>query len=104
MAKSFYFNIDNVSHPSFQDLEYDPFYQDFGPLNLGKTWKYVTELEKLLKHPDYTKNMIYHYTSLDYAKVANSAFLMGAFQVILFFFRSSYWVIPPTRPLCHSNK
>ena len=64
-----------------QDLEYDPFYQDFGPLNLGKTWKYVTELEKLLKHPQYLKNTIYHYTSLDFAKAANAAFLMGAFQV-----------------------
>ena len=60
---------------------YEPFYKDFGPLNLGKTWKYITELEKLVKHPDYEKNQIYHYTSTDYDKVANSAYLMGAFQV-----------------------
>lgn len=54
---------------------------DFGPLNLGKTWKYVSELEKLVSHPNYKKNKIYHYTSVDQAKAANAAFLMGAFQV-----------------------
>lgn len=64
-------------------MEYEPFYQDFGPLNLGKTWKYVTELEKLLRHPDYLTNQIYHYTSTDYAKCANSAYLMGAYQIII---------------------
>ena len=51
--------------------------------NLGKTWKYVTELDKLLKMPDFSSNKIYHYTSTDFAKAANSAFLMGAFQVLL---------------------
>jgi cell division cycle 14 len=43
----------------------------------------VTELDKLLKHPDYSSNIIYHYTSTDYAKAANSAYLMGAFQIII---------------------
>jgi len=27
-----------------QDLTYDNFNEDFGPLNLAKTWKYVSEL------------------------------------------------------------
>ena len=52
---------------------------DFGPLNIGKTYKYVSELDKLLQHPNYKKNKIFHFTSLDSAKAANSAFLMGAF-------------------------
>lgn len=52
-------------------------------MNLGKTWKYATELDKLLKLPDYSTNKIYHYTSTDYAKAANSVFLMGAFQIII---------------------
>ncbi len=30
----------------------------------------------------YTKYKIYHYTSLDYAKQANAAFLMGCFMII----------------------
>jgi hypothetical protein len=52
---------------------------DFGPLNLGKMTKYVSELEKLLAHPNYKKNKIYHFTSTDNSKAANAAFLMGAF-------------------------
>jgi cell division cycle 14 len=35
LPNSFYFNVDH-------DLVYQPFYADFGPLNLGKTWKYIT--------------------------------------------------------------
>lgn len=27
-----------------QDLEYEPFYQDFGPLNIAKTYRYAIEL------------------------------------------------------------
>lgn len=55
---------------------------DFGPLNLGKMWKYVSELEKLISHPNYKKNKIYHFTSTDNNKALNAAFLMGAFQVL----------------------
>jgi hypothetical protein len=50
---------------------------------LGKTWKYITELEKLLAHPDYKANQIYHFTSLQPEKAANSAMLICAFQVVL---------------------
>ena len=35
----------------FQDLVYEPFFADFGPLNLGNTYRFVTELEHLLKDP-----------------------------------------------------
>jgi hypothetical protein len=65
-----------------QDLVYQPFYADFGPLSLGKTWKYITELEKLLNQETLKKTHLYHYTSTDSAKCANAAYLMGAFQVL----------------------
>jgi cell division cycle 14 len=58
---------------------YEPFFADFGPLNLGHTYRFVTELEKLLSDPTYSKYAIYHYTSLDSGKRANAAYLMGAF-------------------------
>ncbi len=83
ITNSFYFNIDEVQFSIIKDLDYQPFYLDFGPLNLGKAWKYVSELEKLISIPDYKKNKIYHYTSTENAKSANAAFLMGAFQVRL---------------------
>ena len=64
-------------------MVYEPFFADFGPLNLGMTYRFVTELEKLVTDSTYSKYLIYHYTSLDSAKKANAAYLMGAFQVIV---------------------
>lgn len=61
---------------------YQPFFADFGPLDMGKTYRFVTELEKLLKEPKFLKYKIYHYCSVDSAKRANAACLMGAFQVM----------------------
>lgn len=74
-GQAFFFCIDD-------DLVYQPFFKDFGPLNLGNTYRFVSELEKLLNNKDYSKSKIIHYTSLDVAKRANAAYLMGAFQVI----------------------
>jgi len=74
--KAFFFCID-------QDLKYVPFFSDFGPLNLAQTYRFVTELQKLLENPSFNESPIYHYTSLDTANRANAAFLMGAFQVIV---------------------
>lgn len=75
-GQAFFFCIDD-------DLVYQPFFKDFGPLNLGNTYRFVTELEKLISNKDYAKSKIIHYSSLDVAKRANAAFLMGAFQVIV---------------------
>ena len=47
------------------------------------TYRFVTELEKLVSDNSYSKYLIYHYTSLDCAKRANAAYLMGAFEVII---------------------
>jgi cell division cycle 14 len=48
---------------------------------LGKTWKYVTELEKLMSNPDYKASQIYHFTGIKPEKAANAAFLVCAFTV-----------------------
>ena len=63
----------------YKDLVYEPFYADFGPLNLGMTFRFVTELDKLISGDAYKNYMIFHYTSLDSAKRANAAFLMCAY-------------------------
>jgi len=62
---------------------YEPFFADFGPLDLGKVHLFCQELEKLIKDESYKSYKIYHYTSLDYAKQSNAAFLMGAFMIII---------------------
>lgn len=75
-GKAFFFNIDDA-------LVYRPFFKDFGPLNLASTYRFVVELEKLMNNPDYKSSKIIHHTSLDVAKRANAAYLMGAYQVII---------------------
>ena len=40
------------------------------------------ELSKLYYDPSYKKAKIYHYSSENFKKKANAAYLMGAFQVI----------------------
>ena len=72
-SKASYFCIDN-------NLEYEPFYEDFGPLNLAMTHKFVMELGKIMKKQSHK---IYHYTSTDQDKRANAAYLMGAYLVIV---------------------
>jgi cell division cycle 14 len=62
---------------------YEPFAFDFGPLDLGKVHLFCKELEKLINDKQYSNYKIYHYTSLDYSKQTNAAFLMGAFMIII---------------------
>ena len=71
-TKALYFCIDEV-------LVYEAFFQDFGPLNLAMTHKFVLEVKKIMSKQ---KNKIYHYTSLNRKKQANAAYLMGAYLVI----------------------
>ena len=73
---AYYFCIDS-------DLVYEPFCNDFGPLNLGMVFHYCRELDKLMKTQAYSSFRIYHYTSWDAVKRVNSAFLVGAFQVLV---------------------
>ena len=74
-SKAFYFCIDD-------HLVYEAFFDDFGPLNLAQTHKYCMEVDKIMQNPDFKKHKIYHYTSLDFKKRANAAYLMGAYLVI----------------------
>jgi cell division cycle 14 len=60
-----------------------PFHSDFGPVILGKTYRYFKELQKLLSNPDFAGSKVFHYTKNQYDKRANSAYLMGAFQVVV---------------------
>lgn len=67
--------------PITQDLEYDAFYEDFGPLNLSKVWKYTSEVQKIMKDEKFQDNIFYHQTASDYKKNTNAAFLICAAQV-----------------------
>jgi cell division cycle 14 len=73
-ADTHYFCIDN-------DLVYENYYSDFGPLNLGCVYKYCKILNDKLKHY-LNKQVIVHYTSIDPKKKANTAFLLGCYGVL----------------------
>mmetsp|Transcript_59907 Transcript_59907/g.175085 ORF Transcript_59907/g.175085 Transcript_59907/m.175085 type:complete len:533 (+) Transcript_59907:293-1891(+) len=70
-----YFSID-------EDLVYQPFCSDFGPLNLGMVYQYCKHLAAKLDQLDLKGRHIVHVCSTDCHKRANSAFLMCAYQVI----------------------
>ncbi|KAK6179388.1 hypothetical protein SNE40_011761 [Patella caerulea] len=74
-AHTHYFCVD-------EELIYENFYADFGPLNLAQLYRYCCKLNKKLKSFSLAKKKIIHYTSFDARKRANAAFLIGAYAVI----------------------
>ncbi|XP_047473611.1 dual specificity protein phosphatase CDC14C-like isoform X2 [Penaeus chinensis] len=74
-ANTHYFSIDD-------ELVYESFYADFGPLNLAMLYRYCQKLNKKLKSLSLAKKKIVHYTTLDPQKRANAAFLIAAYAII----------------------
>ncbi|XP_055990840.1 dual specificity protein phosphatase CDC14B isoform X7 [Sorex fumeus] len=70
-----YFSIDN-------ELEYESFYADFGPLNLAMIYRYCCKINKKLKTVTMIRKKIIHFTGSDQKKQANAAFLIGCYMVI----------------------
>ncbi|XP_053928915.1 dual specificity protein phosphatase CDC14A isoform X2 [Cuculus canorus] len=65
-----------------EELVYENFYGDFGPLNLAMLYRYCCKLNKKLKYFSLSRKKIVYYTSFDQQKRANAAFLVGAYAVI----------------------
>ena len=70
-----YFCIDD-------DLVYENFYADFGPLNLSMLYHYCTRLNRKLSSQSLAKKKIVHYTTTDGQKRANAAYLIASYAVI----------------------
>lgn len=73
-ADAYYFCVDN-------ELVYENYYSDFGPLNLGCVYTYCKLLNEKFKQY-LNKKSIIHYTSIDPKKKANAAFLIGCYGVL----------------------
>lgn len=71
-----YFSIDH-------ELVYEPFFADFGPLNLGMTYRYCQLLLGKLEECTFQNQPVVHYCSRDPKKRANAAYLICAYQVII---------------------
>jgi len=64
------------------DLHYEPFFTDFGPLNLACLYRFCFELRrKLEEHADTQKAVVYYCGTTPQFKT-NSAALVGGYQVI----------------------
>lgn len=74
-GQNHFFSIDD-------ELVYESFYADFGPLNLAMLFRYCVKLQKKLKSYALAQKKIIHYTTSDAKKRVNAAFLMGSYSII----------------------
>lgn len=70
-----FFSIDD-------ELHYEGFYADFGPLNLAMLYKYCSRLYGILMDSSHKGKAVYHITGLEAFKRPNAAYLIGAFSVL----------------------
>ena len=63
-------------------LVYDPYYYDFGPLNLGQLYQFCQILNSKLDNPDNAGKQVYCFCSQEPDKRANLAFLLCSWQII----------------------
>lgn len=69
-----FFSIDD-------ELIYQNYYNDFGPLNLSCLYKYCSKLNKFLQYAKNFKSVV-HYTCSHPEKKSNAACLIGCYCVI----------------------
>ncbi|TNN50178.1 Dual specificity protein phosphatase CDC14A [Liparis tanakae] len=65
-----------------EELAYENFYADFGPLNLAMFYRFCCKLTKKLKSIMLSKKKIIFYTCGDQKKQANAAYLIGSYAVM----------------------
>lgn len=75
-SRSHYFSSDST-------FVYEPFFHDFGPLNLGVTYRYCRQLDEKLKDPALRGKRIIHCCGSDPRRRANSAYLICAYMVVV---------------------
>ncbi|CAM6084333.1 unnamed protein product [Calypogeia fissa] len=64
------------------ELIYEPFFTDFGPLNLGCTYRFCWKLHGLLKEAEELGRCVLFYCGADPEKKANAAVLLGSYLVL----------------------
>ena len=63
------------------DLRYDSFRDDFGPMNLGETLKFVDRIEYMFVKSNYARPIALHVT-VDEKELTNAAYLIGAYMLL----------------------
>jgi len=75
-SRSHYFSADST-------FVYEAFFHDFGPLNLGATYRYCRQLDDKLKDPADRNKRIIHCCGSDPKKRSNAAYLICAYMVVV---------------------
>lgn len=75
-SRSHYFSTDKT-------CVYEPFFADFGPLNLGVTYRYCKMLDEKLKDPAMRGKRIIHCCSSDPKRRSNAAYLICSYLVMV---------------------
>lgn len=70
-----YFSIDD-------ELVYENFFSDFGPLNLAMLFRYCEKLNRKRKASSQSHRKIVHYTTVEPQKRANAAFLIASYAIL----------------------
>uniref|UniRef100_A0A0C9R841 protein-tyrosine-phosphatase n=1 Tax=Fopius arisanus TaxID=64838 RepID=A0A0C9R841_9HYME len=71
----YFFSIDD-------ELIYNNFYNDFGPLNLACLYKYCWKVNHIFNNPRHYQRHIIHYTTDDEEKKTNAAFLVASYAIL----------------------
>ncbi|KAK9833043.1 hypothetical protein WJX74_005392 [Apatococcus lobatus] len=66
-----------------RELTYEPFYEDFGPLNLGQAYRFCCRTTSLRQEASLRKKPLYFFTGNSEQQRANAAVLVGLYQVLL---------------------
>lgn len=61
---------------------YEPFFADFGPLNLGQLYRFVEKLRSLLAKAEERRCGVYYVCGADPHRRSNSAVLLGAYCIL----------------------
>eukprot|EP00877_Chromochloris_zofingiensis_P013433 jgi/Chrzof1/8343/Cz03g06260.t1 len=72
----------NICYCIDNELVYEPFYADFGPLNLGKTYRFCELTRRLLQEAEHRNKKLYLFVGPQIQAKANAAVLLGIFQVL----------------------
>ncbi|GAQ83809.1 Protein tyrosine phosphatase CDC14 [Klebsormidium nitens] len=64
-------------------LVYEPFCDDFGPLNLGQTYRFCWKLETLRLEASRLGKKVYFWTTQEAQRKSNAAVLLGAYSVLI---------------------
>ncbi|OMJ68516.1 hypothetical protein SteCoe_34010 [Stentor coeruleus] len=74
---------DTYFFSSDDEFKYYPFFNDYGPVDINQTHKFCIHLEEILHDPKLNSKKIFHFSSRKLHKKVNSAYLMGAYCIII---------------------